>query len=95
MNHKTSNPEQLGFDLTEDVSQQAGVYSLAAMRQDLREMLAAAKMVTHGNLWSGQEHRFNKAVFRELCRNLPEEEGAQLSFEFFEEIERIESLMAA
>lgn len=40
-------------------------------------------------------YRYNKVVFPQMSRWLPEEEAAQLCFEFSREIERIGQLMAA
>lgn len=95
MTEDESDPAQLGLDLGEGHAPSCEIYSLDDIREDLRDMLAKARAIGPGNLWSGQEHRYQKAVFRELCRSLPEEEGEQLTFAFFEEIERIERLMAA
>lgn len=86
---------QLGFDLGEQAESRADVYTIDDIRSDLRGMIAEAKAISASNLWSGQEHRFNKAVFRELCRSMSDEEGQQLAFAFFEQIERIEELLAA
>lgn len=95
MTEEKSDPAQLGFDLGESEEPRCEVYTLDDIRSDLREMIADAKIIGADNLWSGQEHRYQKAVFRELCRNLPDDEGQQISFAFFSEIERIEQLMAA
>lgn len=95
MTNDESNPAQLGLDLAESHLDSCEVYSLDDIRSDLREMLDKVRDIGAENMWSGQEHRYQKAVFRELCRNLPDPEGEQLSFVFFEEIDRIERLMAA
>ncbi len=95
MTEDSSDTVQLGFDLGEQAESPADIYSLEDIRSDLKAMIAEARTISSGNLWSGQEHRFNKAVFRELCRSLPEDERKQLAFEFFEQIERIEELLAA
>jgi hypothetical protein len=40
-------------------------------------------------------YRYNKIVFPQMTRGLPDDERDQLCFAFFKELERIELLMAA
>jgi len=40
-------------------------------------------------------HRYNKLVFRRICRWLPDDEREQLCLKLFRELERIELLVAA
>ncbi len=65
------------------------------IREDAAAILASARAVTADNLWDRRTYRYNKVVFPQMTRWLPDEERDQLCFEFFEELERIELLMAA
>lgn len=65
------------------------------VRAELHEMLASARSVTAEAMWNQKTYRFNKVVFPQMSRWLPDDERAQLCFEFFKELERIELLMAA
>lgn len=67
----------------------------AEVREDLLAMLASARNVTAHNLWDLRTYRYNKVVFPQMSRWLPDDERDQLCFEFFCELERIELLMAA
>ena len=46
-------------------------------------------------MWERRTYRYNKVVFPQMTRWLPDDERDQLCFEFAREIERIELLMAA
>ena len=87
--------EQLGFDLGDKPVSGAYEPNLDEIREDLREILDDARRVTADALWDERTYRYNKVVFPQMSRWLPEEEAAQLCFEFAREIERIEQLMAA
>jgi hypothetical protein len=86
---------QLGFDLGEDRKPASYLPDLAEIRGDLDEILAAAKAVTADAVWDERTYRYNKVVFPQMSRWLPDDERNQLCFEFFRELERIELLMAA
>ena len=90
-----SEPAQLGFDLGEQPKAIGYVPNLAEIREDLDEILASARAVTEENLWDTRTYRYNKVVFPQMSRWLPDDERDQLCFEFFKELERIELLMAA
>ena len=90
-----SGPAQLGFDLGEPPKTVGYVPNLAEIREDLGEILASARAVTADNMWDTRTYRYNKVVFPQMSRWLPDEERDQLCFEFFRELERIELLMAA
>jgi hypothetical protein len=96
MNHESSNTEeQFGFDLGGDAPSRAYEPNLAEIREDLAAILASARSVTAGSAWDRRTFRYNSIVFPQMTRWLPDEEAAQLCFEFSQEIERIEQLLAA
>lgn len=65
------------------------------MREDALAILASARAVTAEAMWDERTYRYNKVVFPQMTRWLPDDERDQLCFEFFRELERIELLMAA
>lgn len=65
------------------------------VREDLNAILESARAVTADSLWDQRTYRYNKVVFPQMSRWLPDEEREQLCFAFFRELERIELLMAA
>jgi hypothetical protein len=69
--------------------------NLDEVREDLDAILEAARAVTAENLWDLRTYKYNKIVFPQMSRWLPDNERDQLCFEFFQELERIELLMAA
>ncbi len=71
------------------------VPNLAEIREDLADILASARAVTAEALWDERTYRYNKVVFPQMSRWLPDDERDQLCFQFFQELERIELLMAA
>jgi hypothetical protein len=87
--------DQLGFDLGETPSGGSFQPNLDEIREDLRTILAAARSVSAESPWDERTYRYNKVVFPQMSRWLPDEEAAQLCFEFSQEIERIEALLAA
>ena len=86
---------QLGFDLGDKPANGVYVPNLDEIREDLHAILDEARRVTSEAPWDERTYRYNKVVFPQMSRWLPEEEAAQLCFEFACEIERIEQLMAA
>lgn len=90
-----SDPAQLGFDLSEQPKAAGYVPNLAEIREDLEEILASARAVTPDTIWDQRTYRYNKVVFPQMSRWLPDDERDQLCFELTREIERIEQLMAA
>lgn len=91
----STGPKQLGFDLGEKA--RSGVYEPDPdeIRQDLNAILESARHATLDRPWDERTFRYNKVVFPQMARWLPDEEAAQLCFEFSREIERIERLLAA
>lgn len=90
-----SDPQQLGFDLGDKPASGAYEPNLDEIREDLHAILDDARRVTAEAPWDERTYRYNKVVFPQMSRWLPDEERDQLCFEFFREIERIEQLMAA
>ena len=95
MHNNSANPDQLGFDLGEKPQTQTWEPDPDEIREDAQAILASARAVTADNLWDQRTYRYNKVVFPNMTRWLPDEERDQLCFEFFQELERIELLMAA
>jgi hypothetical protein len=86
---------QLGFDLGDGAKSVSTEPDPAEVREDALAILASARAVTAENLWDQRTYRYNKVVFPQMTRWLPDDERDQLCFEFFRELERIEHLMAA
>lgn len=90
-----SGASQLGFDLGDKAPSTSYEPDRDEIRQDLNAILGAARGVTVDAPWDERTFRYNKVVFPQMARWLPDDEAAQLCFEFAREIERIEQLMAA
>ena len=86
---------QFGFDLGETPSTGSFQPNLDEIREDLGAILAAARSVSVECPWDERTYRYNKVVFPQMSRWLPEEEAIQLCLEFAEELDRIEALLAA
>src|SRR5687768_7156592 len=86
MTEDSSEPAQLGFDLGEKPKTVGYVPNLAEIREDLDEILASARAVTANALWDRRTYRYNKVVFPQMTRWLPDDEREQLCFEFFREL---------
>jgi hypothetical protein len=86
---------QLGFDLGQVVTERSFEPNRDEVRDDLRTILDSARAVTAGALWDRRTYQYNKVIFPQMSRWLPDDERNQLCFEFSRELERIEMLMAA
>jgi len=86
---------QLGFDLGHTPAVRSYEPDREEVRGDLRVILESARAVTAVSLWDRRTYQYNKVVFPQMSRWLPDDERDQLCFEFFKELERIELLMAA
>jgi hypothetical protein len=95
MADNSAGPAQLGFDLGETPKRVSYEPDLDEVREDLGTILASARAVTADNLWDLRTYKYNKIVFPQMSKWLPDDERDQLCFEFFRELERIEMLMAA
>jgi hypothetical protein len=87
--------EQFGFDLGAGSANLAYEPDLAEIREDLAAILSLARGVTAASPWDDRTFRYNRIVFTQMARWLPDEERDQLCFEFSVEAERIEMLLAA
>lgn len=87
--------DQFGFDLGEKAPSATYEPDRDEIREDLAEILRSARGVTAEAPWDDRTYRYNKIVFIQMARWLPDDEAAQLCFDFRQEIERIEQLMAA
>lgn len=87
--------QQFGFELGE--TEPNAVYSpnLAEIREDLNGILDAARLATDAAPWDARTMRYNKIVFIQMAKWLPDDEAEQYCFQFLAEFERIEALLAA
>jgi len=65
------------------------------VRQELRAILELAKTARDEAPWDRRTHRYHQVVFPQMASWLPDDEAQQLCFEFAQELERIEHLLAA
>ncbi len=87
--------DQLGFDLGGKAPARSCEPDRDEIREDLAAILESARSVTAEEPWDERTYRYNKVVFPQMTRWLPEHEAAQLCFAFKQELERIELLLAA
>jgi len=85
---------QLGLGL-QDTRPDPAKIDPEEVRQELTALLAVAKSARETAPWDRRTQRYHQVVFPQMARWLPEDEAAQLCFEFARELERIESLLAA
>jgi hypothetical protein len=85
---------QLGLGL-EDTRPDPTQIDPEEVRQELVALLALAKSARDQAPWDRRTQRYHQVVFPQMARWLPDEEAAQLCFEFAAELERIEALLAA
>jgi hypothetical protein len=95
MHKDSSDTDQLGLDLGETPKPASYAPDLDEVREDAQTILVSAREVTADNMWDTRTYRYNKVVFPQMTRWLPDDERDQLCFEFFRELERIELLRAA
>lgn len=95
MGDNSTDPAQLGFGFADAKPVVSWTPDPAEVREDAQAILASARAVTADNLWDLRTYRYNKVVFPQMTRWLPDQERDQLCFDFFRELERIELLMAA
>ncbi|WP_420606269.1 hypothetical protein [Novosphingopyxis sp.] len=95
MNEDSNGTGQLGFGFADDRPAISWEPDPADIRTEAHAILTSARAVTPENMWDQRTYRYNKVVFPQMTRWLPDDERDQLCFEFFEQLERIELLMAA
>lgn len=87
-------PSQLGLEL-EDTRADPTNIDPEEIRLELRAILAIARAAQGEAPWDRRTHRYHQIVFPQMANWLPEDEARQLCFEFAQELERIEGLLAA
>lgn len=96
MGRNSATTAQLGFGFADEKpATESWTPDPDEVREDAQAILASARAVTADNLWDMRTYKYNKIVFPQMTKWLPDEERDQLCFEFFRELERIELLMAA
>lgn len=94
-NEMQNDEHQFGFELGEAAPPSVYAPNLSEVREDLNSILAQAQAATDAPPWDARTMRYNKIVFVQMAKWLPDEEAEQLCFEFRNELERIETLLAA
>ncbi len=87
-------PAQLGLGL-DDTRPDPTQIDPEEVRQELLAVLATARAARDAAPWDRRTQRFHAVVFPQMAQWLPDDEAAQLCFEFAHELERIEALLAA
>lgn len=87
-------PAQLGLGL-EDTRPDPTHVDPQEVREELNAILATARAARDTAPWDVRTQRYHRVVFPQMARWLPDEEAAQLCFEFAVELDRIEGLLAA
>ncbi|MEE4199575.1 hypothetical protein [Erythrobacter sp.] len=88
-------PAQMGFDLGDSVPAPSCEPDRDEVRRELQEVLAEARSAKDQCPWDERTLKYHKVVFPQMANWLPEDERDQLRFEFAQEVERIELLLAA
>ncbi|WP_168454443.1 hypothetical protein [Sphingopyxis microcysteis] len=88
-------PRQMGFDLGDAPKPRSYEPDREEVRRELHDVLATAKGATDRCPWDRRTFQYHKTVFPQMANWLPEDERDQLRFEFAEEVERLEKLLAA
>jgi hypothetical protein len=87
-------PRQFGLGL-EDTRPDPTRIDPEEVRQELMALLELARSAHDAAPWDRRTQLFHQVVFPQMARWLPDDEAAQLCFEFAQELERIEALLAA
>lgn len=88
--------EQLNFGLSTDDAGDGSLFDAASIRSEAVALIEEARRAGPDGPWDEDTLRFKKLMFPHLVSWLPDEaERAQLCFEFAQEVERIETLLAA
>ena len=90
-----SGPKQFGFDLGDVEPAKSFEPDREEVRRELNGILAEARSATSGSPWDERTLNYHKVVFPQMANWLPTDERDQLRFEFAQELERIELLLAA
>ena len=87
--------EQLGFDLGERPKSGPVYFDPVEIRADLIVMLTEAQEAITRSPWDERTFKYNRLVFPQMAKWLPDDEAAQLVLAFRQEVARIELLLAA
>lgn len=90
-----TEPEQLGLGLEDTAKRKSEWPDPAEIRQEMLATLAIARRALDACPWDERTFKYHKKVFPQMANWLPDDEAAQLRFEFAQEVARIEMLMAA
>ena len=85
---------QLGLGL-EDTRPDPTQVDPNEVRLELISILEIARAARDEAPWDRRTHRYHQVVFPQMANWLPDDEARQLCFEFAQEMERIEALLAA
>lgn len=85
---------QLGLGL-EDTRPDPTKIDPDEVRRELVTLLEIARLAHDAAPWDRRTQRYHQVVFPQMARWLPDDEAAQLCFQFAQELERIEALLAA
>lgn len=86
---------QYGLDLGDTCAPKSYEPDRQEVRQELNDILAAAKAALNHAPWDEPTFKYHKTVFPQMAKWLPDDEAAQLVMAFRQEIARIELLLAA
>jgi hypothetical protein len=89
--------DQLGFDLGEKPHDpDKPLFDPDEIRQDCHALIAEARANVANLVWDASDLKYHRILFPHVASWIPdEEERAQLCFEFAQECEKIELLLAA
>jgi ferredoxin len=91
----TSEPDFFSVGLEDTAKIKSYEPDREEVRQELLGVLAQAKAAIDECPWDERTFKYHKVVFPQMANWLPADERDQLRFEFAQEVERIELLMAA
>lgn len=90
-----SGLKQFGLGLEDTSKPKSYEPDQEEVRQELLDVLAVAKAAVQECPWDERTFKYHKVVFPQMANWLPSDERDQLCFEFAQELERIELLLAA
>ncbi len=86
---------QLGLDLGDATPAPSCTPDRDDIRAELVTILATARAARDGSPWDRRTFLYHRTVFPQMAQWLEEDERNQLCFDFAQEVERIERLLAA
>ena len=90
-----SGPKQFGLDFGDAAPAKSYEPDREEVRRELNDIIAQARNATDSPPWDKRTFEYHKVVFPQMANWLPGDERDQLRFEFMQEVQRIERLMAA